>query len=257
MNIIFGKILASIKNKLIQKAPMSIQKPTFRSKRGCFEEHLYRITDNPLFPHRVIKEEEINKAQKKDDLEYETLHQEYTTHLKLPAPDSFTEATEQAKILSEFVRRGAAAGGNGFDISQSAFELRESLFQTIINSTKISMQFRETVKNLRESLYSNPWEHIPFFAQLMRPDSPMNDCLINSVLSESFETWKLYCETITKNGENLDELELLKKAARIPVRMLLFAPNNYLDKYDAKKKIDYFFKLIGIEPLSDHFGAAN
>lgn len=160
---------------------------------GCWERHLQRQYNNPLFSHhsRIITQRDVELAQRQDAIERETFHRDF---LALLQEVSALQAAVKVEIVLNLKKRVdslyeccAGLGGNFTVEKQGLNKLGELIIQTILTSR--SEQNPQVVAELTAELAAQKL-HIalleyPFVAHLLHPHSPIvQEDIVPALLSE-------------------------------------------------------------------------
>lgn len=161
---------------------------------GCFERHLQRRKDNPLFPieRRKISNTEVVKAQQMDQSEQEFF---IASVKKLGADLESSEQTEPGSTIKDtaylqkvqdLLELGATIGGN----IQNAIQMLESIEADMIKS--LNQQMPDGAGLLKKALSLSTMKRNPFIAQLTRKNTPIiSGEEVPTLLSEKPETISL------------------------------------------------------------------
>jgi hypothetical protein len=163
----------------------------FSDHPGCWERHLQRQYDNPLFPHRLITQREVDLAQRKDEEERQTFRQNFFALLQ-------EVATLQAEVKAETVLKlkkrvdslyecCAGLGGNFTVEKQGLRKLSELIIQTLLASgvEQNPQAMSELEAEMAEQKLHFTLLEYPFIAHLLHPYSPITEQdIIPSLLSE-------------------------------------------------------------------------
>ncbi len=149
---------------------------------GCFERHLRRRFQNPLFPpdRRKVTRAELQSAQERDSEEFEEFSRQYAglaerldTLYELDCIPAQFLVNEQ-EVIGELIKKSAALGGDAFDQYPELEVLRErvkrSLRETVRNIPDLR-DISEQIDILHEVRRSTTYH--PLVAQMARPDTPI------------------------------------------------------------------------------------
>lgn len=184
---------------------------------GCFERHLQRKCDNPLFSEkdRAVTANDVSVARDKDVKERKELEAEVKALVEAIAglgeePASY-DALDGFRLKIEGLREKAAqTGGDVFGIFDALDKIRESLIGDI-RAFFTQNNLRDALANLERSerayhRYVAVY-HNPLLAQMHRQDSPITkDDAVASILSEDVSSIRLVCECF--NSDTMKEFRL-------------------------------------------------
>lgn len=177
---------------------------------GCFERHLQRRYNNPLFPpnRRIVTQSEVEEARARDTMEAESLRGEVKEVLKLFLdlnPGQKIEMTlglDTARRLDGLIERAARLGGDSSKEEADLITLRKALAADMKRGAE-----EANAPGLREALGEldlflqilvKGWSN-RFLAQMGRKDSPiLPEDVVPSLLSEDKETIRLVVESFAK-----------------------------------------------------------
>lgn len=178
---------------------------------GCFEGHLKRKHDNPLFPEpdREVTQEQIDEARECDQEDAAELQEELLELAsdleKLPELGTAGDVAPIRERIDDLLEKAAGIGGDADALSDSLITLRKSLIDSMREGMKGNEEVLKALEEAEE--YHDSWvgiAHSPFIAQLER--IPSSD-VIPAILSESPETIRKIMPMI---GE--DNTEIIKVA---------------------------------------------
>lgn len=155
---------------------------------GCFERHLQRRDGNLLFPanRRLIIQEEIIEAKKKDLFELEAIDFRLKTFLKGIRNFSLLGANEGGEALAEFqniLEQCASLGGTAF---LRMLELQEEIENVMI--AHLNSILPDGKEMLIKARALSAYLRVPYFAQLKRKDTPILPTEeIATILSEDID----------------------------------------------------------------------
>ena len=159
----------------------------WRETPGCFERHLQRRCDNPLFPEerRKISSDELTQARTKDDNDQKEFAKRCgiffseANHLNETSPaDDLTKYLQDAQRLLELA---SAIGGN-LEKEVNLLEALESKLIDLLNS-----KLPQGADLLKKAHSLSVMDRIPFLAQSQRPGSPiLKSEELQSILSHQF-----------------------------------------------------------------------
>lgn len=213
-----------------------LNKIDWRETPGCFERHLQRRCNNPLFPseRRTISSEELNEARKKDDSNLKEFIKQYTLWLcgasNLKENSSIDDLQHCLQDTQHLAELAAAVGGD--------LENELSVLETIEKKITSFMSARVPQgAELLETAHScSAVKRIPYFAQAGIKDTPiLKTEELASLLSEDIETIKvagLYSRSFSGYRPNNEDVQ----------ELLYEAVKRGLDKEYAKEVINAFNK---------------
>lgn len=160
---------------------------------GCFERHLRRRFQNPLFPHerQNVSREDLEKAQARDAEELGEFLREFrnlTEREKVLVEMRDVPAAyflEQSRIIGELIKKAAALGGSAFE-HYPELVLRRGLIEDLLGQESFSSDFVEKLDQIKmmHEIRSESTDH-PLVAQMARPDTPISrDDVFATVLTE-------------------------------------------------------------------------
>jgi hypothetical protein len=180
-----------------RKHKASASGPTWSDDPGCFELHLVRRLNNPLFPpaRRKVTQQELLEAQKRDARDLAQLQQDVTQFIGTEAAhtdwvhDYHVALSNRFKLALELLERAAAIGGpcraEEAALEKVVTDSREALFAYFGE--------KEEPKSLLRSFEAlSRTSAIPVIAQSGRTDTPM--------LKEFLENIRA---SLCENDENL------------------------------------------------------
>jgi hypothetical protein len=164
----------------------------WHEKPGCFERHLQRRYNNPLFSadRRTISNEELNEARKKDDSNLKEFIKQYT--LWLSGANNLRESSSVEDLLhclqdTQYLAELAAAIGCDLENEISVLEAVEEKLTSFMNA-----QMPQGAELLKKGHSLSATQRIPYFAQAGMKDSPiLKNEELASLLSEDMETIKV------------------------------------------------------------------
>lgn len=185
----------------------------------CFERHLQRRYNNPLFPlgRRIVSSEELKEARKKDSNDLKDFIKQYTLWLseagklndKSPI-DDLRLYLQDTQDLAEL----ASAVGCDLDKEISVLDAMEDKITAFMN-----MQLPQGAELLKDAHSLSATKRIPYVAQAGRKDTPiLKSEELAALLSEDMETIKvagLLSRSFPGYRPNSEDVEeLLNKAIR-------------------------------------------
>ncbi len=202
---------------------------------GCFERHLQRRYNNPLFSvdRRNISNEELNEARKKDNKNLKEFIKQYTLWLsdaKNLKEDSSIDDLKKCLQDTQYLAELAYAIGCNLEKEISVLETMEQKLTSFIN-----IRLPQIAELLEKAYSLSITKRIPYFAQVGMKDTPiLKNEELASLLSEDTETIKFagnisrtFSPNFRPNSEDVQKL--LNKAVK-----------DGLDKEYAKKVISLF-----------------
>jgi hypothetical protein len=206
---------------------------------GCFQQHLFRKYKNPLFPNEEITQNDINMAKERDEDDFKKLMDQWVNYLNTVSnangtPMPFSEATKDKEKIDYFLMKSLAIGGKADSIYESALKMRLALdrdVETAIgNNVNLLDAHKKAVMHEKENCI--PF-YTPFFAQFLREDSPIKNCVLPSALSESLDTWQSFIKFGELDENGIDEL---MKEIR---KLISHLSENEKEKFEIKEKVDF------------------
>lgn len=191
---------------------------------GCFERHLQRKFNNPLFSpkNRKVSKHEIDTARQKDIKDTEDLQQEIEKlyndfkQKKLELNLTVGEAGDLREKIDNLTCRTLTVDGGALAFMPLLFELRT----TIIDDWRVYLLTNgkeDLIKVLDEAERLFAAEDIlktPFVLQFMRKDSPicrLDIDIVPSVLSEEIKTIEVFCRYIISSKPDKKIISFFKK----------------------------------------------
>jgi len=152
--------------------------PEWSENPGCFELHLIRRMNNPLFPpkRRIITTRELIEAQAFDRRDLKDFQQKFADFcsVELPRPDAenyCADLAERFKSALELLERGTAVGAEWTtefaDLETIVDSSRAALFAHY-HDNENARQLLQRAEALSRLIIQNP-----VMAQAGRPDTPM------------------------------------------------------------------------------------
>lgn len=213
-----------------------LNKLDWRETPGCFERHLQRRCNNPLFPseRRAISNKDLNDARKKDDSNLKEFIKQYTLWLSGASnlkENSSIDDLQRCLLNTQYLAEFAAAVGGDLENEPSVLKTMEQKLTSFMNArVPQGAELLETAHS-----YSSV-KRIPYFAQAGMKDTPiLKTEELASLLSEDIETIKvagLYSRSFSGYRPNNEDVQ----------KLLDEAVKRGLDKEYAKEAIDAFNK---------------
>ncbi len=164
----------------------------WHEKPGCFERHLQRRYNNPLFPadRRTVSGEELNEARKKDDSNLKEFIKQYTLWLSGANNLKENSSVEDLKhCLQDTQYLAELASAIGCDL-ENEISVLEAMEQKIISF--MNAQIPQGAELLEKAHSLSATQRIPYFAQAGMKDTPiLKNEELASLLSEDTETIKV------------------------------------------------------------------
>jgi hypothetical protein len=182
----------------LEDAGLNLDKEIIWSENpGCFEKHLQRKSDNPLFypENKRITQTLVDSAREKDIADRNELHTQFQDFLKRPIYTTVNENIEHRKLIDDLIKRAFENGGDCLSILPALHDLREKNINDLKNAFLHDDDMSQIIKDANENHSENVAEkyHNEFCLQVIRPDTPIKPSeLIPSVLSEDIETMKAF-----------------------------------------------------------------
>jgi len=187
----------------------------FSAKPGCWERHLQRKYNNPLFNNPAITQAEIYAARQQDQTERENFQQAFETllqevaHLK-PQVEAEVVLNISAKIDSLY-EQCAGLGGDCSQEKLSLQKLAEVTQQSILASGVNDAAFIANIEKeaTARQMHFNLLAY-PLIAHLMHPQSPIKqDEIVPTLLTETEASLRAAMRLFT-----LEQQKILCNAAR-------------------------------------------
>jgi hypothetical protein len=162
---------------------------------GCFERHLKRKHENPLFPEpdRNVTQEQIDEAQRQDQADAVSLQKKLldlaSDIAKLPALATWSNCSPIRERIDDLLSEVAGVGGPADNTRESLNSIRTALISSLREGIKDNEKASKALEEAEE-YHQKQIEiaHDPFVAQMGRIPS---DDVVPAMLSESPETiWK-------------------------------------------------------------------
>ena len=195
---------------------------------GCFERHLKRKHENPLFPEpdREVTQEQIDEARERDQQDAADLKEEVIVLIsdleKLPELATTGDLSSVRERLDDLLDKAVGIGGEADATKDSLNTLRRALIDSMREGLKDNDEALKAIEKA-EAFHQERVKtiHTPFAAQLLRIKE---EDLIPALLSESPETTRLVMQMMKgKNKKRIinaacDLLEsVLAEGADIPL----------------------------------------
>jgi hypothetical protein len=179
---------------------------------GCFERHLQRKCENPLFPldKRNFTQREVDLARQKDQQDAAEFQEELESLLRtvgaLPDEADWQQTSNLREKIDVLLHRAAEIGGKtGDSFSLTLHELRKALVDSqkaaiadndeALNALRAAEQFQKS----GTLLFNNV-----FVAQMRREDTPIaREDIIPALLSESPDTIRAVMEILDGDVRNV------------------------------------------------------
>lgn len=169
---------------------------------GCFESHLKRRHQNPLFPakRRIVSSSEITEARASDLADMREFYSRYQSFLAravaLPDRADFMEVVELWETAVGLLVRSAEVGGIENDVKDSIQNLCDTMVAKMRESVLFEQKASLTLNNLVELWWaqSEVSTH-ELLAQIGRSDTPFLEAdIIPALLSANADTVRLFVE---------------------------------------------------------------
>lgn len=187
---------------------------------GCFEGHLKRKYDNPLFPEpdREVTQEQIVEARERDQEDAANLQKECLELVsdveKLPELATAGDVGPIRERIDDLLDRAAGIGGDADVISDLLITLRKSLVDSMREGMKDNEEALKALEDAEDYHHSRvEIVHNPYVAQVGR--IPTED-IIPAMLSESPETIRIAMSLIGDDKKPL----VVKEACNLLERAL-------------------------------------
>ena len=168
---------------------------------GCFERHLQRKHNNPLFPEpdREVNQKQIVEARERDQEDAANLQTECLELVsdveKLPELATAGDVGPIRERIDDLLDRAAGIGGDADVISDLLITLRKSLVDSMREGMKDNEEALKALEDAEDYHHSRvEIVHNPYVAQVGR--IPTED-LISAMLSESPETIRIAMSLIS------------------------------------------------------------
>ena len=183
---------------------------------GCFERHLQRRCDNPLFPakRRIVFQSEIDAARARDAAEAEGFRGEYRHLLEqvaqLSEPGTVHQVFELRQKIEDLLERAAQLGGDLEKERASLHELygvtiasvKDALDKSNLEEATGQLQKAEAIKGTGMRLFHND-----FIAQIGRDDTPIKpEEVVPALLTEDPETIQIAVEALNFTPETMEQV---------------------------------------------------
>lgn len=201
---------------------------------GCFETHLLRRLNNPLFPpsERVVTKQELRNAKALDGRDAAAFKQAFEDHVKegigMGGPESLGYVTDYLKRTLEMMERAAAIGGDR--------EEEERVLETALAACKELLNSNTgpgAGATLERAINLHGLQiHNSFLAQSSRDDSPIprdTEGWLRALLSEDEETIEHTAEYAGGLG-----LKIMEQARTV----LVAAVRDGLPVIDSRRKLE-------------------
>jgi hypothetical protein len=186
---------------------------------GCYERHLQRRHQNPLFPpaSRVVTQEEVDAARTHDAAEAKAFHAEVwelvRASQKLSDPLTVRQAFEIRQKIDDLMDRAAELGGN----LAKEEEMLSTLYEALISDVRRGLEQVENDEALQRLQKAEEFRtkfveqvHNRFFAQMKREDSPIKpEEIVPSLLTEEPESIQLVMNILDDDTKNLFQREAI------------------------------------------------
>lgn len=213
---------------------MALSKIERNKRPGCFERHLQRRYNNPLFPlkRRSISKEELTDARKKDTQNFKDFLKQYTLWLdnvkNINENSSLNDLMISLKDTHYLIVLAATFGGD-LEEEISVLKHMEEKFTSIMN-----IKLPQGTKNIKDIHSLNIIESTPYLAQLKIKDTPiLKDEELATLLSEDVNT-------IRAVGLQSRIFDNFRPNSKDVENLLNIAIKEWLDKWYAKEVIDAF-----------------
>jgi len=188
---------------------------------GCYERHLQRRHQNPLFPSasRVVTQEEVDAARTHDAAEAKAFRAEVwelvrtCSPQKLSGPLTVRQAFEIRQKIDDLMDRAAELGGNLAKEEEMLSKLYEALISDVRRGLE-QLKNDEALQHLQkaEEFRAKGVEQFydRFAAQMNREDSPIKpEEIVPSLLTEKPETIQLVMNILDDDTKNLFQREAI------------------------------------------------
>lgn len=207
---------------------------------GCFERHLQRRYNNPLFPlgRRTVSSEELKEARKKDSNDLKEFIKQFTLWLSEAGKlndKSQIDDLQHCLQDTQYLAKLAFAVGGDLDEEISTLDGMEDRIRAFTN-----MRLPEGAELLKKAHDLSAVQRNSYLAQVSRKDTPILESeQLAALLSEdtgTIEVAGLLSRSFPRYRPNSDDVnELLDKAVR-----------DGLDMQYAKEVAAAFCKLKGV-----------
>lgn len=178
---------------------------------GCFERHLQRKYQNPLFPpvSRVVTQEEVDAARARDATEAQTLWQNIPRAIEplKGGPVTYSQLAEAREQLDRLMQRAAEVGDRAAE--KAAAQLYWALIRDMERALAADEEASQALQKANEDYVRRVLPYTNrFVAQVCRKDSPIKrDEVLPALLTEDIESIKKFLTMVA----NDDELRNLHK----------------------------------------------
>ena len=193
--------------KPTQSAPAQVSEPLqallagdtvidWSERPGCFERHLQRRHNNPLFPseRQHVTAADVAVARRRDAQDFESLRAEYVQFLEdvtqLPDDLPSREVNPIRERIGDLTQRAAQVGGQASEIASRLTTFRRKLIQTWSNSFSDNPNALKELQEAEAFYHAGAWKfNNPFVAQMNRDDTPITrEEVVPSILTEDVAT---------------------------------------------------------------------
>lgn len=196
--LIFKPIIEKIDLKPKNISGLNIKEElAWSNTPACFEKHLQRKSDNPLFSkkQRKISQEDIDKARERDfneiNLAKEKVKNVMREFQELVSSENttFRQIGDLREKIEKLMELNYKIGGAALSLNEGLKLLRNDIVDLIKKSLANEVDLLESF-NKAEAFNSDFMSkfHDPFVQQVIREDSPITPDLAASVLSEDIKT---------------------------------------------------------------------
>lgn len=181
----------------------------FGTQPGCWERHLQRRYNNPLFIHRFIVQADIVKAQQQDEAErqafqqaFEVLLQEITTlNAQVEADIVLKLKMRIDSLYEQCARLGGDFTAEKNGLRQLIHLIMQSIWNSGIHNTEVHAFLEKEAKASEQ--HFNLLEH-PLIADLLHPHSPIStEDIIPTLLTEEEVSLKAAMHLFTAQQQQI------------------------------------------------------
>jgi len=170
--------------------------PQFLDSPGCFERHIQRRYNNPLFTGytQSLAEDELYQARKQDEQDAQLFHESFqrllTEMVELPDKEDTEIILKQKSRIDELYTQCASLGGDHSREKEALNKLNDVLMKAVRSAAGNDPQAIDELsrEQAAREIHMNLLE-FPLVADLLRTDCPVaEDELVATLLSEEVAT---------------------------------------------------------------------
>lgn len=224
---VFSPIISSISFKPTSLAGIAICPEIIWSiNPGCFEGHLKRKFNNPLFSEalRRITQEDVDQARDRDFIDSKKLHENFDSFINAFPVENVTvkDMIEQRAIIDDLTGRAFENGGESLNLIPRLAEIRQRVINSVKDSLKDDKDGLDKLTKVDDAYkeeYQSVFNNV-FVQQIIREHSPIQAELTSSVLSESIDNIKSFIQITSKEAGN--HIEQFKNEAIEIVNKMIY-----------------------------------